>query len=214
MKLNPLAFDRLLSTQNLGQLFLWRRAYVCPCSTEYSGAASETCPVCGGKGRTWGEPTEGHAGMTGQGLKRRYAEFGRFEPGDAMLTIPEDSPLYYMGEFDRVLMLNSSSPFSLVLRRGVNDRLFYTDVDNIDRVFWLDPADGATIIDGTIPDVAEDSTLIWAPGDGPPDGVQYSVTGIATDEFFVYLEIPSNRNAGTGPLPKKVIVRKWDLFGR
>jgi hypothetical protein len=57
--------------------------------------------------------------------------------------------------------------------------------------------------------------LSWPNGGGPPIGVTYSLTGTKFDEYFIFLNLPSDRNEHEGArLPKKVTLRKWDLFGR
>lgn len=210
MRLSPTKFNSFLGF--IGQTFLWRRAYACPCITEHSGAARPDCPLCTGRGRIYAAAVSGKAGFTNQGVKRKFAEFGIFEPGDAMMTIQSDSPLYAMGQFDRVLMQNSTSPFSHSLKRGSGDKLYGT-IATVDRVFWLNDA-GDTIVEGGIPTVAANGTLTWVTGE-PPAGKTYSITGTARDEYFCYLDLPSDRSNHSGAaLPRKVMLRRFDLFGR
>lgn len=209
MKLSPAAFNQFLA--HIGQRFLWRRAYDCPCINPHSGAARHDCPHCAGKGQVWDEPIEGVAGAAGYRVQREWAQFGVWESGDLVVTIPSNSPLYAMGQFDRVTMLNGTEPFSLTFTRGHNDVLQFP-VERIDRVFWYDDDD--SLVDGGIPTVAADGTLHWD-SDEPPAGKRYSISGTKRTEFYCWGEFPSNRNMHSGePLPRRVVLRRFDLFSR
>lgn len=129
-----------------------------------------------------------------------------------VVSIPENSPMYEMGQFDRVINRNSTDHFSLPLVRGDESERLHFPVEKIDRVFWLDA--GGAIVDGGIPTVGPDGTLTWASG-APPLGATYSVSGKKFNEFFCWGPYPSNRNEHQGArLPKRVVLRKFDLFGR
>ena len=254
MRLSPQRFNRFLG--KIGQVFAWRRAYACPCRDPHSGAARPGCASCGGKGQVWADPVNGVAGVSGQKIQREWAQFGMWENGDVVLTLPSDSPLYQMGEYDRAVMIDSSAPFSLPLVRGSGDKLNAGNV-SIDRVFWLDPDD--SIVEGGIPLVAPDGTILWPSQpipenlllslasmgewdvdilpsgpltitdlaqliglyagfifvDEPPDGTQYSVTGREMPEYYVWGDFPSDRShQGGDALPRRVVLRRFDLYGR
>lgn len=201
-------FNSLLN--HVGQDFTWRRAYACPCINPRSGAAKPSCPHCDGKGRLWDAPVAGKAGIVGRDQLRKFADFGLWDQGDIMLSIPSNSPLYAMGQFDRIAALNRSEPFSANLIRGLNDTLRFP-VLSVDRAFWLD---GEHIRDVALPVVNEDGSLTWADG-APPAGVTFSLTGRRTPEYFVYQELPTDRPLHFGePLPRRVALRRFDLFGR
>lgn len=217
MRLSPAAFNAFLSGPNgIGQEFLWRPAAVCPCVNRLSGAANAKCPKCSGKGRVWGTAVQCRAGMTQQKIDKLWATMGQYEVGDATLTVPEDSPLYDAGQFDRITMLNSTDRFSIPLVHGdPAERLFFM-VEKIDRVFWYTgPNDGTgDLVEGGLPAVSDDGLLSWADG-GPPPGKQYSITGTRFSEYFVYQGLPSDRAEHYGArLPKKIMVRRFDAFGR
>lgn len=119
MKLSEPAFNRHLN--QMGQSFLWRRGYACPCINPNSGQAKTNCKQCSGKGRLWaGDAVEGVAGVVSQSRMRNYATFGVWDADDMMLSIPSDSPLYGMGQFDRVEAGNRTEPFSVSFVRGLN----------------------------------------------------------------------------------------------
>jgi len=213
MRLNPKAFDAFLAGDSgIGQEFLWRRSWACPCRDPHSGAADPQCPQCSGKGRIWGQAVPGRAGMTAQNIKKEWIQAGLYESGDATITVPESSPIYEAGQFDRLTLLNSTDAFSVSLTRGdVAERLWFR-VAALSRVFWID-GDGV-IVDGGLPSVSEDGIITW--GSGAPDvGVQYSISGTKFNEYYIPYSMPSDRAEHYGArLPKKIIARAFDLFGR
>ena len=208
MRLSPAAFNSFLG--QMGQSFAWRRSYACPCINKNSGQANPKCPHCSGKGRLWAGAVVGDAGIMSRSRMREFAAFGIWDQDDIMLSIPSNSPLYAMGQFDRIAALNRSEPFSANLIRGLNDTLRFP-VLSVDRVFWLN---GEHIRDVALPVVNEDGSLTWADG-APPAGATFSLTGRRTPEYFVYQELPTDRPLHFGePLPRRVTLRRFDLFGR
>lgn len=197
---------------SIGQDFLWRKASMCPCVNSNSGAAKHNCPLCNGKGRIWNDPVKTTAGMASEKVLRQWAQFGRFESGDAVLSVPENSPLYEAGQFDRVTMLNATDQFSLVLIRGQNDKINFP-VQKVNRVYWIG-SNGSSLVEGGVPIVDSNGQLSWFTGT-PPIGTQYSVSGTRFSEYFVWDDMPGDRNHHYGSrLPRKLVVRRFDLFGR
>lgn len=208
MQLDPAAFNGLLN--HIGQSFAWRKAFVCPCVSPATNAPQPVCPHCHGKGFLWTAAVTGVAGVPSQKVQREFAKLGQWESGDMMLTIGSDSPLYRMGERDRVTMLNGDDPFSINLRRGHNDKLPW-QLKTIDRVFWIV---GSDLVEGGTPTQQLDGTLVFSAG-APPAGVAYSVSGKKYSEFFVFQDFPSDRGHHFGAkLPIRVQLRRFDLFGR
>lgn len=215
MSLQPAAFERFL--RHVGQDVLWRRAFDCPCRDTYSGAALPNCLQCAGKGSIWAAPLASYTGLSSMAASVRWAKFGVWETGDLLLTIPGDTPLYNAGQYDQVILLESSEPFSLVLTRGVNDRLPWPVV-GIDRVFVLseDDNDVQVTLDTALPTVGTGGVLTW-PSSGltPAVGQQFSITGRRRPVYFLYMDLPSDRaHHGGLRLPRKVVVRQFDLFNR
>jgi len=208
MQLDPIAFNGLLNF--LGQTFAWRKSFACPCVSAATNAPQPQCPHCHGKGYLWESAVTGIAGVPSQRVQREFAKLGQWESGDMMLTVGSDSPLYGMGERDRVMQLNGDDPFSINLRKGYNDRLPWT-VKQIDRVFWIV---GTDLVDGGIPTQQPDGSLLFNTG-APPAGVPYSVTGKKYSEYFVFQEFPTDRGHHFGAkLPLRVQLRRFDLFDR
>lgn len=208
MRLSSAAFNRFLA--QMGQTFAWRKSYACPCINRHSGQANPQCPHCSGKGRLWDGAVVGEAGIVSRSRMRDFATFGVWDQDDIMLSIPSNSPLYSMGQFDRVAAMNRSEPFSLNFVRGLNESIKFA-ILSLDRVFWID---GAGIRDAALPTIGADGSLVWG-ADSPPMGVTYSVTGRRMPEYFVYQELPTDRPLHFGEkLPRRVSLRRFDLFGR
>ena len=210
MKLSARAFNRHLN--HMGQSFSWRRGYACPCVSRDSGQPNPQCNHCEGKGRLWNdEAVTGTAGVVSQTKLRQYEQFGPFDKDDIMLSIGSDSPLYAMGQFDRMVALQRTEPFSLTLVRGLNDTIRFPII-SIDRAIQINAQD--QLVDLPLPKVKADGTLDWD-GTPPPAGLNFSLTGRRRPQYFCYLELPTDRPMHHGePLPRKLILRRFDLFGR
>lgn len=213
MRLNPTAFNRHLAS--IGQRLEWRQAFACACVNPDSGSPDPKHQLCSGKGWLWANPIETVCGVSKQDVTPEMIAAGIFENGDLSLTIPADSPMWQgAGRFDRVRLLNSTDVFSQPLKRGhVSERLLFR-VERVLRCFWLDPTT-RQVVEGGLPVVADNGTLSWPNGGEPPMGFTYSLTGAKYDEYFVLDSMPSDRNEHSGmALPKRLQMRKWDLFGR
>lgn len=207
-RLNPASFNRFLAG-NVRQDFTWRRAYACPCVATNSGAGDQDCETCGGLGWAWAAPVAAWAGMTNMSPAKANQMFGVWDPNDATLTVPSDSPLYDAGRYDRIRAGDASSRFSRVVKPNLNPRLI-GEIIEVDRVFWITDD---VVVDGKIPTIT-DGLMTWPDGGGPPAGQTFSVSGRRYDELFVFTQMPQNRNSGVDGLPRKLPVRGFDLFGR
>lgn len=214
MKFNPARFDSFLT--GIGQEVKWRRSYACACVSLDSGAPDPKHSLCQGKGRVWDAPIKTVTGIASQNVQLEWQNSGLYESGDMVLSIPQSSPLWDAGQYDRILLLNSTDVFSQPFTRGApNERLLFTPA-RFTRCFWLHPQNQNQIVEGGLPVVDGSGHLSWPGGVGePPPGTKYSLTGEKFDEYFVFLSLPSDRNEHSGMrLPKRVTARKWDLFGR
>lgn len=213
MRFNPAAFDRHLN--NIGQQLAWRRSYACACVNPASGAPDPKHALCAGKGRIWDGPINTVAGVARQETNMEWVKAGLWEDGDMTLSIPQNSPMWEAGQFDRITMLNATDTFSQPMTRGAPTEKFLFTPIKIDRVFWLHPQTRVPV-DGDKPAVGADGVPRWGVGAvEPPPGVTYSVTGTRYDEYFVYKSLASDRNQHSGMrLPKRLVARKFDLFGR
>lgn len=213
MILSPSTFNRQL--RQMGQAVAWRRATSCPCRSATSGAARPGCPICHGRGVSWGSPIPAWTGVASQRVAREWAAFGQWEGGDELLTIPGDSPLYAAGENDRVLMTQSTEAFQVVQTRGAAGETLPPAPATFDQVTWLSP-DGTTLTYGGLPSTDGNGVPTWAPSvPAPPVGTQYSARGRRSPEYYVFATLVQDRaHFGGLPLPRRVQVRKFDLFGR
>lgn len=191
------------------QSFLWRKGYACPCVNPNSGQPKIGCTTCSGKGRFWSAAVSGVAAVMGRDVMKKQSGFGVFDQGDIMLSIPSDSPLYALGMYDRVAAVNRTEPFSQNFVAGINENLRFTPV-SIDSVYWLDGS--SQLVSGDIPTINSNGTITWG-AIKPPVKTTYSMTGRRHPEYFAFDEIPLDRAHHNGePLPRRVVVRRFDLF--
>jgi len=213
MRLNPAVFNRHLA--GMGQQVRWRKAYACACVNPATGNPDPKHSLCLGKGRLWDTGLQTVVGIVRQDTMAEWVQSGLYESGDMVLSVGSDSPMWAdAGQYDRLVLLNSDDVFSQPLVRGApTERLVFIPV-SIDRVFWLSP-DKQSTIEGGIPVWDANGNLTWPNGGAPPLGATYSVTGKKQTEYFIWGRFPSDRNEHSGaPLPKRLIARKWDLYGR
>lgn len=199
----------------MGQRMLWRRSNLCTCRDPHSGSANPECPVCDGKGVFWDAGVGAWAGVVGAKAMRAYADFGKWEDGDVLISIPSDSPLWMAGESDRVTFINGHEPFQVNLKRGATTLAPFT-VDRVQRCFWLGP-NGSALIDCELPRVDPVTReLSWADQSRAPDpGAQFTLRGLRKPEYFLWKEIPITRAHFNGmALPKRVMLKKFSLFGQ
>lgn len=213
MRFRPSHFDRFIDS--IGQDVEWRHSYACACVNPETGSPDHKHALCKGKGRIWDPPVLTVAGVPSQNTTLKLITAGLWQNGDMTLTLPRSSPMWASaGVFDRVTLLNSTDPFSMPMKRGAPSERLLFKVSSLERVFWLHPTTREPV-EGSLPTVDADGHLIWGPDGAPPPGVAYSLTGQMYSEYFIFDHLPSDRNQHHGvQLPKKVQLRRWDLFGR
>ncbi|WP_175787423.1 hypothetical protein [Burkholderia anthina] len=213
MRFSVDAFNTFLG--GIGQAYNWYQATRCPCIDPHSGAAKPNCQLCFGKGYQFASAVPGVAGLSGQKTQRAWEQSGNYERGDIVVTIPSDTPLYAIGQFDRITALSATNPFSLVLTSGMaaKERLIFA-VQSITGVSWINAA-GTGMVQGGIPTVNANGTLSWPNGGQPPAGVQYTIKGTKFLDYFCFGEYAQNRAHNGGlTLPRRVVLRDFDLFNR
>lgn len=211
MQLNPAAFNALLASE--GQQFDWRKGYACPCINPATGSPNPRCATCHGLGRFWDAPIRGIAGVGSRDVMQPFAMFGNWDSGDIMLSIGSDSPLYAVGMMDRVTSVNRTEPFSANLIAGVNTLSRYR-IQSVDAAYWAQPGGAVTLL-SPAPSVDATGAIVYDPAAVPPNGSTVSLTGRRYPEFFVYMDIPMDRPHQSGSaLPRRVVLRRFDLFGR
>lgn len=206
--LNRFALDAQLN--DMGQSSLWLPAMACPCRNAYSGAADTECQVCAGKGQFWCDAVPCTVALTGQQILRQWAQMGMWEKGDLVVSIPSDSAAYAMGEYDRLRFTDSTEPFSIVLHPGHTNPLPFA-VSQLDRAIVR--REGA-IVDLPMPFINAAGQVQWLTGTAPETGEAYTLSGRKHPEYFCYGSFPQDRAHYHGePLPRKVVLRRFDLFG-
>jgi hypothetical protein len=217
MPFSPGAFNQFLGQNGqIGQQYAWYQSDACPCRDPFSGAATPDCPLCLGKGVIYpADPVNGVAALAGQRAQKDWYQFGQSEAGDLVLTIPHEATIYGMGQWDRVTAMNTQQVFSQVLIAGSPLEKLWTSVISLTKVFWLSP-DGTAIIAGDLPTLNPDGSINWSASAAAPEaGTQYTITGTKKLDYYCWGMYPTNRNFQQGlQLPRKVILRDWDLFSR
>jgi len=149
--------------------------------------------------------------LSGVKAKRQWAEFGQWENGDLLIVCPSDSPSFSAGWGDRFTLADTTESFStVVVRTGTESVNFYNPV--FDAAVYLDGNRNRVSLD---PPNLVDGVLIW-PSGAPPSGVRYTLTGRGGPEYYVFNEIPMSRthHGGSADLPRRIVLRRLDLFGR
>lgn len=197
-----------------------------------SGSPSPTCKVCRVRGYFWEAGVPSRAGLAGMNVQREWAAFAQWESGDVVVSVGSDQPLYAAGEMDRIVFTQSSESFDYVQWRGepTEFRLLAPSpvlatpdatapkpdftIITFDRCFWVNDAKD-TVIEGGLPVQAADGTLSWPDGGEPPEGVAYTLRGRKLPEYFVFGAFPRDRaHFGGQALPRRITLRKWDLFSK
>lgn len=211
MRLNPGAFNRFLA--GIGQRVTWERATACPCVDPHSGAARQDCPHCLGKGQVFSAAVPTVVGVASQKVVKQWAALGQYEMGDAILVLPSDSPAYGAGRWDRFTMLDGADRFSRTLVRGRPNERILDPVLSLERVFWYTTA--GAVVEGALPAIGADGRMTWGATGAPPAGQQYSISGQRRPVYYVFDNMPSDRNQHGGALlPKNLVARRADVIGR
>ena len=211
LRLSPAIFNRQL--QFMGQSVLWRRAALCPCRDVYSGGSRQDCPVCTGRGWSWGRGIPSKTGVVGAKAGRKQADFGQWEDGDVALSVPGDTPMWHAGEKDRVQFMDGEMPFQVALRHDGGARIDFVPL-RFERCFWL-RGNEAAFRDADLPKWdAGTGALSWPAGRTPPDaGEQFTLTGVKRPDFMLVSHLPISRAHFNGlPLPRLFQCRRTDLI--
>jgi hypothetical protein len=141
---------------------------------------------------------------------KEWKAFGLADAGDCQITVGSDSPMYDCGQFDRVSMINRSEQFSMNVVHGTNE-LMHVPMLSVDAVYWV--VDNARV-NGGLPSIDINGGLTWW-SNVPPEGVTFSITGRRMPEYFVYDTMAHDRPEHYGePLPRRLVLRRFDLWGR
>ena len=213
MRFNSAAFNRHLN--HMGQAVAWQRRYACPCVNKNSGQADPRHALCSGKGHLWDDPIDTVVGVASQKVQAEWIAAGLYATGDMVLSVQASSVVWDAGPYDKITMKNSTTAFSQALTRGTpSEKLSYLPL-RLTRCFWLTGADRSQIVDGGLPVFSASGVMSWPNGGEPPAGTAYTLSGERNDVYYVFDQLPSNRNEHQGvKLPKRLIGRSIDLLSR
>lgn len=211
MNLNPDAFNRFGA--RIGQSILWRKALECPCKDPDSGQPRADCRACRA-GIIWQPAKNTTLALSGQKIQQAWVQTsGLAEKGDVVCSLLGNTPVYAMGEKDRVVFSDSSEPFSQPFQNAGEPLQLGFPVACIEVCFWLDP-DNTRVIEGAIPQVLADGTLKFS-GKQPPAATAFTIKGRRRPEFFCFFEFPQDRAHFHGlTLPRRVVLRNFNLYSR
>lgn len=161
----------------------------------------------------WAAPVETVLATHQEQPQIRMGAPGAYMDGDLIATIPNTSPVWGAGLYDRITLRDATEAFSVYLIRGhVSERLLF-EVVEVHEVFWKNATTQA-LVPGGIPTINENGVPVFTEK-APPAGTTYSITGTRRPEYFVARDLPSSRGMHSGEaLPKRLQLRRWDLFGR
>ena len=72
-----------------------------------------------------------------------------------------------------------------------------------------------SLVEVAVPTLDTSNQPVWAAGQGPDNLQTYSLAGRKYPEYYAYGNFPQDRAHHQGlDLPRKVILRRFDLFGR
>lgn len=157
----------------------------------------------------WESSVEAKAGVVSRGQLKKFGEMSEWDSGDLLLVIQSDSKMYKIGQFDRVDTANRTEPFSVNIVNNFAQTVRFR-IHSVDKVTWFD---SDTLIVGAKPSVNRDGALSWVTP--PPAGVTYSISGRRYPAYYCYMDLPLDRPYHFGAdLPRRVVLRRFDLFGR
>jgi len=195
-----------------GQPALWFQAFTCPCRKPETLGADPTCPVCDGRGSRWDAGVAVQIGFATPQATREFDLPTAWVNGDAMITLPTDSPAYHAGEYDRFVLTETTYRYSSILSRGTTDTLPYHRIACVERVWMI--ANGQPITLREYVDYRlDENRLVWLTN-AVPVGTQYAVQYRAMAEYFVFKDLVQDHHAFGDALPRKVHVRVMSLFGQ
>lgn len=242
VKLHADKYEQMMARR--GRKVRWREAVICSCWNLDSGQPAYSCPACHGLGYIYEAPVEDTVLLMSVATSKGYEEMaGMFELGDAILTVgrrmfkettdpnnrsgvttlvySHENPIFEVGQFDIITILDDEYKTSEILQKGVPmygrpaDTLINEDIIEIRKVRHTSLEDGTVheYLEGTDFKL-EDNRIVWIEGGNQPyEGANYSVLYTHRPSFTVLTQLPTQRYQDDQELPKKVTLRQraWGL---
>lgn len=237
LKLHVEKFEQMIARR--GRKVRWREAVICSCWNLTSGQPAYQCPACHGLGYIYENPIEDVVLLMSVTHSKGYEEMaGMFEIGDAIMTVPKKvyitvpnpmnksgvesivyshiSPIFEVGQFDIITMLDDEYKTSEILQKGIPmygreaDTLLNEDVIEVRKIRRTDGYDGKVYdyIKGQDFEV-EGNHIKWVDGGlQPSEGENYSVLYTHRPSFTVLTQLPDQRFQDDQEFPKKVALRQ------
>jgi hypothetical protein len=234
IKLQAQHFEEMITRRGID--VRWEQAIKCTCWSDDSGQPLYSCKACGGTGYLYSTPATIHTVLImSLAMSKEFTPVGDFRMGDCIATIPQHykavdgaqrvtwpiNPMYDIGEWDKVTLLDTEYRCNENLIRGVAlrdqpaDTLRSADVTKILGVLRANPETGEVYIyeAGTDYNIANGNTIDWigASSDIPANGEKYSVMYYCRPVYVVYTQLPQSRDPDGQHFPKKVVLRYRDV---
>lgn len=231
--LSAKSFENMITER--GVPVKWERAQRCTCWDMTSGQPGYSCKACNGDGYVYDEPIEESAILI-QSLimSKDFTHIGEYRMGDAVATVPYrkrvlidglpdyvENKLYWVGEWDRITLMNTEFRSDEILVRGESlygrepDKLRNEEITRIVSVLQADTVSGKiTFYTPEVDFVLENGRIEWL-GEAvqyPIIGEKYSVQYYHRPTYQVYTQLPQHRDQDNQHFPKKVILRYKDVI--
>jgi hypothetical protein len=226
--MNAAHFEDLIFRR--GKMVLWERAQRCTCWNADSGQPAVYCKACGGTGFLYDHPFQSKFILiTGLNINKEQTQMGEVQLGDCIATVPyrtkviasnglisyPDNPLYEIGEWDKITLLDSEFKSNENLVRGTPlfgrppDTLYHGMVTKVIRILQADPDTG--VVTYYTPDVdykLNGNVIEWqSNGKQPAEGSQYSALYMHRPVYIVQNQLPQVRDQDGQHFPKRVVLR-------
>lgn len=231
--LSAKTFEKMITDR--GVPVKWERAQRCTCWDMTSGQPAYSCKACNGDGYVYDEPIEESAILImSLVMNKEFTPIGEYRMGDAIATVPHrkqvvldglpayvENKLYWIGEWDRITLMNTEFRSDEVIVRGEPfygrdpDRLRNSEVTRIVSVLKANTETGKiTFYNPETDFVLEAGRINWLEEavQAPLIGEKYSVQYYHRPTYQVYTQLPQHRDQDDQHFPKKVILRYKDVI--
>jgi hypothetical protein len=152
---------------------------------------------------------------------REFQGRGEFQTTDLQITVDRHqddgtpNPAWDAGSDDRFTLLDTWRRHQTHVKRGdegVPDALVYRRVRDVTCTSLLAAA-VHTWQPGVDFTADQAGNISWAVGHGPESGRSYAVECHVSPEYFLWLDLPQTRQIGGADLPRKFVLRGFEMFG-
>ena len=228
-KLNVRKFEELVDRR--GRVIKWEEASICSCWNLDSGQPAYECNACNGGGYVYEDPINAVALIMNIAFNKQFNDMaGIFEVGDAVASIPKHvptmdslgkyiagkstvNPMYEIGMYDKVTILDDEHKTSEILVRGEQshtkapDTLLNSDITKIKAIRTFNMSTGeSTAYEEDTDFTLNGNEIVWV-GASPAEGTQYSVLYMHRPTFTVLTALPKPRHQDGQDFPRYAVLR-------